>query len=277
MQLASSAMSLPPEPSAAHDVSALPIVAEALSAQYDGRTALEAVSFRVQGGQRVAVVGPNGAGKTTLFKLIAGILEPSAGAIRIHGHGPGSHICVAYLPQRTQVDWNFPVTVREVVMMGRVRNIGLFRWARRRDWMVVDGALERVRMAAHRDRQIGELSGGQQQRVFLAQAVAQEADIVLLDEPLAGLDAPSQDSIFEILDGFRQRGVAVLLATHDLNLAAEQFDQVMLLNRRLIGYGSPEEVFTREALVEAYGDHLHVLSGENGALMIADTHLEGSE
>ncbi len=277
MQPASSAMSLPPELPAAHDVSAPPIVAEALSAQYDGRPALEAVSFRVQSGERVAVVGPNGAGKTTLFKLITGILKPSAGAIRIHGHGPGSHICVAYLPQHTQVDWNFPVTVREVVMMGRVRNIGLFHWARRRDWMVVDGALAQVGMAAHRDRQIGELSGGQQQRVFLAQAVAQEADIVLLDEPLAGLDVPSQESIFEILDGFRQRGVAVLLATHDLNLAAEQFDRVMLLNRRLIGFGAPDAVFTRESLMEAYGDHLHVLSGENGALFIADTHLEGSE
>jgi len=257
-----------------HNKHAPPIHAELLRATYDGTLALENLTFTVEAGQRVAIVGPNGAGKTTLFKVIAGILRPTGGKLEIFGHGPGSHICVGYLPQRAQVNLDFPVTVAEVAMMGRVREIGLFRWPGKSDWEKVDSALERVGLAHIRGKHIGALSAGQQQRVYLAQAVAQQADIVLLDEPLTGLDLPAQEAIFEILDELSRMSITVLIATHDLNLAAERFDQVMLLNRRLISIGDPESAITSDALLEAYGGHLHVVS--DGTVVI-DTHHEGRE
>ena len=206
-------------PSAPHDVGAPPIAANNLTVRYNSLPALEAITFQTPTGGRIAVVGPNGAGKTTLFKLVAGIIKPSEGQINIHGHPPGGHTCVAYVPQRSEVDWDFPVTVFDVVMMGRIREIGLFRWPRRIDRATVEQALDRVGLRDLSGRQIGDLSGGQQQRVFLAQAFAQEARIVLLDEPLSGLDLPSQEILLEILDDFKAEGVTVLVATHDLNLA----------------------------------------------------------
>jgi manganese/iron transport system ATP-binding protein len=262
------------DPNYSHDKHAPPIRAQSLRATYDGTLALEDLTFTVEAGQRLAIVGPNGAGKTTLFKVIAGILRPTGGTLDIFGHGPGRHICVGYLPQRSQVNLDFPVTVAEVVMMGRVREIGLFRWPRKSDWEKVDSALDRVGLAAQRDRHIGALSAGQQQRVYLAQAVAQQADIVLLDEPLTGLDLPAQEAIFSILDELSQMSITVLIATHDLNLAAERFDRVMLLNRRLVAIGDPETAITSEALQAAYGGHLHVVS--DGTVVI-DTHHEGRE
>ncbi|MFQ5922082.1 MAG: metal ABC transporter ATP-binding protein, partial [Anaerolineales bacterium] len=147
-----------------HDQHAPPIHAERLRAAYDGTLALEDLTFMVGAGQRVAIVGPNGAGKTTLFKVIAGILRPTGGSLEIFGHGPGRHICVGYLPQRSQVNLDFPVSVAEVVMMGRVREIGLFRWPSKSDWEKVDSALDRVGLASHRGKPIGALSAGQQQR-----------------------------------------------------------------------------------------------------------------
>lgn len=260
-----------------HDRYAPPIQALGLRATYNGSSALENLTFSVEAGQRVAIVGPNGAGKTTLFKVISGILRPSGGSIRIFGHAPGKHVCVGYVPQRSQVNLDFPVTVSEVVMMGRVRDIGLFRWAGKNDRAKVAAALERVAMDRHQDDHIGSLSAGQQQRVFLAQAVAQRADIVLLDEPLSGLDIPSQESIFEILDELSRESVTVLVATHDLNLAAERFDQVMLLNRRLVAFGEPDSTVTAEALLEAYGGHLHVVSEGKQLAVLVDTHHEGRE
>jgi ABC-type Mn2+/Zn2+ transport system ATPase subunit len=254
-----------------------PIEALNLTAGYNGEVVLDAVSFRLEPGHRVAVVGPNGAGKTTLFKVIAGILPPMSGSIIVHGHEPGEHICVAYVPQRSEVDWRFPVSVADVVMMGRIRELGLLRWPTAADWGKVGKALEDVGMEPLADRQIGELSGGQQQRVFLAQASAQNPEIVLLDEPFSGLDVPSQRSIFRILDEFQGRRITVLVATHDLNLARDQFDEVILLNRRLVGMGKGPEVLTRDKLVEAYAGGVHVVEGEEGTAILADSHLEGRE
>lgn len=231
--------------------------------------ALKDVSFQVGAGERIAVVGPNGAGKSTLFKLIVGTLKPSQGDVTIFGHGPSGHICIAYVPQRSQIDWGFPVTVEDVVMMGRVGQIGFFRWPRRRDWAVVHHSLERVGTAHLARKQIGELSGGQQQRVFVARALAQEAELLLLDEPLTGLDLPSQEAIFEILDGLRPDGVTVLVATHDLNLAAERFDRVMLLNRKIVALGAATAVLTTDNLLAAYGGHMTVLN--DGDMLLADT------
>src|SRR3990172_11338338 len=209
----------------------------AVSLRYNGRVALEAVSFQVNNGQRVAVVGQNGAGKSTLFKVIAGLLPATSGEVKVSGAGPGGHICIAYVPQRSQVDWEFPVVVNDVVMMGRIGKLGLLRWPRARDWDYVHHALEVVGLSHLANRQIGELSGGEQQRMFIARALAQEAELMLMDEPLTGLDVPSQEDILGILEQLRPREVTVLASTHDLSLASEHFDRVLLLNRRQLGFG----------------------------------------
>ena len=171
-----------------------------LSVRYDGLTALENVSFALDAGQRLAVVGPNGAGKSTLFKVIAGVLPPSRGEVRIYGYQPGGHICIAYLTQRSLVDWDFPVSVADVVMMGRIGKLGLFRYPKKEDWAFVHQALESVGLADLSERQINELSGGQQQRMFIARALAQEAELMLMDEPFTGLDVKSEQDILQIMD-----------------------------------------------------------------------------
>lgn len=242
-----------------------------VSVRYNGTLALEDVSFQLGQGERIAVVGPNGAGKSTLFKVIAGVLHPTKGDVKVYGHGPGGHICIAYVPQRSQVDWTFPVNVADVVMMGRIGKLGLLRWPKPRDWDYVHRCLQVVGMADLADRQIGELSGGQQQRVFIARALAQEAELMLLDEPLTGLDITSQEDIFRIIEELRQRGVTVMIATHDLNLAAERFDRLMLLNHRLVGLGQPDEVFTPERLIQAYGGHMRLIQTDDGLMVLSDT------
>lgn len=242
-----------------------------VTVRYDGVTALDNVTLALTAGDQVAVVGPNGAGKSTLFNVVAGTLKPTQGMVNIYGSGPQGHICVGYVPQRNRIDWRFPVTVQDVVMMGRVGKIGLLRWPRRQDRQLAEQALARVGMSAFAERQIGELSGGQQQRVFLARALAQEAELLLLDEPLTGLDLPSQEAILALLAELRRQGVTVLVATHDLNQAAEQFAKVLLLNRRLIALGAPREVLTPRLLSLAYGSQLHIVHSSEGDLLLADS------
>jgi manganese/iron transport system ATP-binding protein len=242
-----------------------------LTVRYNGGIALEEVSFRLAAGERVAVVGPNGAGKSTLFKVIAGVLAPSTGEVRVAGHGPRGHICIAYVPQRSQVDLAFPVTVADVVMMGRTGRIGLLRRPGRADRERVRQALDVVDLTPLAERQIGELSGGQQQRVFIARALAQEAELMLMDEPLAGLDLPAQDEVFRVLGALRQHQVTVMVATHDLNQAAEQFDRILLLNKRLLGVGRADDVFTPERLQMAYGGHLRLIETPDGTMALSDT------
>jgi len=257
-----------------HEAGAPILEVSDVTVRYNSRLALEGVSFRLIRGERVAVVGPNGAGKSTLFKVITGVLHPTAGEVRVCGHKPGGHICIAYLPQRSQVDWAFPVSVADVVMMGRIGRLGLLRHPGARDWEYVHQCLEVVGLADLANRQIGELSGGQQQRMFIARALAQEAELMLMDEPLTGLDVTSQEDIFRILEELRQRGVTVMVATHDLNLAAERFDRVMLLNGRLLGLGRPDEVFTTERLQAAYGGHLRLIQTGEGLMALSDTCCE---
>jgi manganese/iron transport system ATP-binding protein len=256
---------------AEHDTDAPILEASDVTLRYDGRFALEDISFQLVTGERVAVVGPNGAGKSTLFKVIAGVLDPTHGEVNVAGHCPGGHICIAYVPQRSQVDWSFPVTVADVVMMGRAGRIGPLRRPGRKDRALVNDCLQVVGMVDLADRQIGELSGGQQQRMFIARALAQEAELMLMDEPLTGLDLPAQEDIFRIMDTLRSRGVTVMVATHDLNLAAEQFDRVMLLNNRLLGIGQPDDVFTPELLQAAYGGHLRLVQTDDGLMILSDT------
>lgn len=246
-----------------------------LGVEYQGRSALEDLSCTLQAGERLAVVGPNGAGKSTFFKAVAGLLEPARGQIRVFGFPPRRHACIAYVVQRSQVDWTFPVSVADVVLMGRVREVGLWRQPRARDRQYVRQCLERVGLADLADRQIGQLSGGQQQRMFIARALAQQAEIMLMDEPFTGLDLATQEDILALLKQLSARRVTVLVATHDLNLAAEHFDRVMLLNRRLVGCGPPGEVFTPERLMATFGGHARSIRTREGLLVVSDSCCSG--
>ncbi len=234
-----------------------------LSVSYNGNRALEEVSFAVQAGEGVAIVGPNGAGKSTLFKAMVGLLHPETGKIETGGAE------ISYVTQRSAVDWSFPVTVHDVVMMGRIARMGWLRWQRPRDREIVRQCLAQVGMLDYARRQIGELSGGQQQRVFIARALAQEATILLMDEPFSGVDVPAQEALMGILDNLRRQGVTVLVSTHDLNLAVERFDQLALLNRQLIAYGPPRQVVTPQTLAAAYGGRA-LWRGEGYALVMGD-------
>lgn len=258
-------------PHETHTADAPALHLDQVSVHYNGIPALENVSLEIRRGEQVAVVGPNGAGKSTLFNVIAGIVRPTRGSVRVYGSGPGQHICVGYVPQRNRIDWRFPVTVADTVMMGRIGRIGLFRWPGKIDRERVAHALEQVGMTAFAQRQIGALSGGQQQRVFLARALAQEAELLLLDEPLSGLDMPSQEAILQILANLRHQGITMLVATHDLNQAAEQFPLLLLLNRRVIALGTPTAVLMPEVLGAAYGSQMHVIRGVNGEMFITDS------
>ena len=244
-----------------HPAGAVLLDVDGISADYDGRPALDGVSMRLTAGGRVAVVGPNGAGKSTLFKVVAGIHRPLAGAVRVSGSDPDRHVCIAYIEQRADINWRFPATVEDMVGMGRIARNGYFRWPRRSDRSIVASAMERVAIAPLRRRQIGELSGGQRQRMFIARALAQQAELLLLDEPFSGLDAGACRRLEATLEALGD-AVTVLLATHDLAVA-ERMGQVALLNRRLIACGPASEVLVADRLAQAYGGNLR-RAGANG-------------
>jgi len=251
--------------------------AEGVSLRFESGLALDDVSFELNTGERLAIVGPNGAGKSTLLQIIAGVLAPTEGQVHIFGNVPRGHICIAYISQRNRVDWSFPVTVADVVMMGRVGQLGLFRNPRASDWEIVNDALSVVRMSDLAKRQINQLSGGQQQRMFIARALAQQAELMLMDEPLTGLDANSQEEVFSILDELQAQSVTVMVSLHDLKMAAQRFDQVMLLNQRMLGIGMSEAVLNPENLLAAYGGHLHLVPTDDGMLALGDTCCDDDE
>ena len=234
---------------------------------YADKTILSDLSFQVPHGARVAVVGPNGAGKSTLFKALVGILPLQKGRILIHGRTLGEHKdCVAYVPQRGDVDWRFPVTTQDVVMMGRYGQLGWLKRPGRHDQQIVKKSLEQMGILDLAGKSIGQLSGGQQQRAFLARALAQEPHILLMDEPFTGVDITTQEATLALLDHLRQREVTTIISTHDLNLAAANFDLVLLLNHRLVAYGPPREALSQPNLLRAFGSSLLVL--ENGAMLV---------
>ncbi len=227
---------------------------------YGDRIVLEDLTFSVPHGARVAVVGPNGAGKSTLFRALVGLVPLRAGRVLIHGLPLGNHKdCVAYVPQREEVDWRFPVSVEDVVMMGRYDHQGWLKQVTARDREIVERSLAQLDIANLADQSIGDLSGGQQQRVFLARALAQEPHILLMDEPFTGVDLTTQDATLRLLDELRKDQVTAMIATHDLSLAAERFDLMLLLNRRLVAFGPPAEVMKQEFLSQAFGSHLALL------------------
>ena len=259
-----------PPISAARERAALAV--RAVSASYlDARDAIQQVSFEVARGQRVAVLGPNGAGKSTLLKAIVGLIPFTEGEISINGQDcRTSHALVGYVPQQNAVDWNFPATVGDVVMMGRLRQIGWFRLPGRKHWDVVDHLLDQVGLYDLRKRRIGQLSGGQRQRVFIARALAQETNVLLLDEPFSGVDAAAEREILQVLDRLKADGVTVVIATHDLSMAASRFDRVLLIRQRVIAYGAPEAVFVPEHFQAAYGSQVGVF--QNGSFFVVDEH-----
>ncbi len=219
---------------------------------------LEDVSLSVDPGERVALVGPNGAGKSTLLHLILGMEEGHSGHIEVYGNP--AHKCrhrVAIVPQRSTVDWRFPVTVRQVVMMGRYVHLGWFRQPRREDHDRVEDALETMGITELAQRQVGELSGGQQQRVMLARTLAHDADLLLLDEPLNHVDISTQELIFHTLERLTSAGKAVLVSTHDLGVLTVHFTRAVFIDHRIIADGSVEDVMTPQTIAEAYGFEFH--------------------
>ena len=225
-----------------------------VSVELDGHVALSDVTFDVSAGTLMGVVGPNGAGKSTLFNAIAGLLPVRQGKVTLHSVDQGSG-ALAYVPQRESVNWRFPVTVMDVVMMGRCCRLGWFRRPGKRDRELVKACLGRVGLWDHRSALMTELSGGQKQRVFVARALAQEASVLLLDEAFSGVDAGAQEDLVEVLRTLRDEGRIVLLATHDLTNLAGRFDQVLCLNRNVCACGPPDQVFTTEVMEQLYGAH----------------------
>lgn len=235
------------------------IQVENLTVSYGPRPALLDVSVAIEPGTLVGVIGPNGSGKSTLVKAILGFVKRDFGTVKIFGQPVEEALGrLAYVPQRGAVDWDYPVTVEEVAMMGRYGRIPWWGSPSADDRRAVAEALDIVRMGEFRARQIGQLSGGQQQRVFMARALAQGADILLLDEPFAGVDAATERALLEVLRQARAAGRTLVVVHHDLATAAETFDRLLLLKQRLYGYGPPEAVLQEDLLSEVYEGHLRV-------------------
>lgn len=228
-----------------------------LAVNYRGVLGLDQVSFRINPGQLVGVIGPNGAGKSTMLKAMLGLIPSASGMVSYCTCPLHQQLeRVAYVPQRSQVDWDYPITVWNVVMMARTRSLGWFRNPGRAAKEIVRAALERVDILDLKDRRIGELSGGQQQRVFLARALAQQAEVLLFDEPFTGIDKKTEGIILDIFDELRSQGKIMLVSSHDWGQTLTHLDRLLLLNQRLIADGSPQQVMTPENLHQAYGASL---------------------
>ena len=234
---------------------------ENLTVSYGPVPALLDISVSIPRGQLIGVIGPNGSGKSTLIKSILGFVRADLGTVKLFGeHAAQVKGRVAYVPQRGAVDWDFPVTVRDVALMGRY---GKRRWWQdltREDYELADAALQTVRMSEFANRQIGQLSGGQQQRVFMARALTQDAEVLLLDEPFAGVDAATESAILNVLQQTRAAGKTVVVVHHDLATAAEYFDYLLLLKQRLFGFGRPSQILDPTLLADVYEGNLKVFA-----------------
>lgn len=230
-----------------------------LTVSYNARPALLDVSVSIEKDRLVGVIGPNGAGKSTFIKAVLGFVKPDLGTVKIRGtHAKNAKGMVAYVPQRGAVDWDFPITVREVALMGRYQQIPWYTSPGKKDRDAAMEALDMVRMADFAHRQIGELSGGQQQRVFMARALAQGSDILLLDEPFAGVDAATERAILDVLERAKQSGKTLVVVHHDLSTAAEYFDKLLLIKQRLYAYGEPDLVLQEDLLSQVYEGRLKI-------------------
>ena len=257
---------------AAENVTSL--VVEGVSVIYpNGHQALNNASFQLGAGTICALVGVNGSGKSTLFKSIMGFVNPTSGTVRINGMPVRESLkqhAVAYVPQAEEVDWQFPVSVSDVVMMGRYGAMNFMRIPRAIDRQKVEECLKRVSMWEFRDRQIGELSGGQKKRVFLARALAQGGRVILLDEPFTGVDVKTEDAIIALLHELRESGCIIFVSTHNLGSVPEFCDQVVLINRTVLAYGATADVFTAQNLAKAFGGVLREFEFEQSTIQEHD-------
>ena len=243
-----------------------------LTISYHRKPVLWGIDLTLPKGALVGVMGPNGAGKSTLIKAIMGLLPLQSGYIQLFSKSLDEiRDKVSYVPQRESVDWDFPVSVFDVVLMGRYGKIGLFRQPRQSDKDIAMECLRKVGMEGFQNRQISQLSGGQQQRVFLARALAQKAELYFMDEPFAGVDAATESAIVELLKEMKQQGKTVVVVHHDLQTAKEYFDWIVFLNMRLVASGKTEDVFTPDILHETYGGKLSVLT-ELAAILRKDEY-----
>ena len=241
--------------------SAPPLEVHDLTVAYQRKPVLWGIDLVVPKGKLVGIVGPNGAGKSTLIKAALGLVPTSSGWVKIFGKPAKKNLeAVGYVPQRESVDWDFPVTVMDVVLMGRYGRLGLIKRPSAKDREIARECLEKVKMLPFANRQIANLSGGQQQRVFLARALAQESDLYFMDEPFAGVDAATEAAIIALLHELKERGKTLMVVHHDLPTARNYFDMLLLLNMRVVAFGPTEEVFTYELLQETYGGRLTILS-----------------
>lgn len=243
---------------------------------YDGSPALTEVNIRVMPGEAVALIGPNGSGKSTLLKGVLGLIPLTAGEMRLNsasaaGHGADEPGGIGYLPQNEHIDPEFPISLRQVVMMGRYRRLGWWRLPSKADRAAVSAALDAVDLLAEAGTRFGNLSGGQQQRGLLARALTANPDVLLLDEPFNGLDQPNRDALLETIRGLKSRGVSVIVTTHDLDLAREVCDSVLLVNGRQVAFGPRDEVLTLANLQEVFhevqvevDEHTVVVPGHEG-------------
>ena len=236
------------------------VTVQDLSVAYDRKRVLSNIFLEIDQGHRYGILGPNGSGKSTLLKSILGLIDDYTGRIEVLGR-PVEEVRrrVVYVPQRSEIDFTFPATVRDVVLMGRFPHKRVFQRMNEEDHRLAEEAMTELGILNLQHRQIGELSGGQQQRTFLARALTQQADILLLDEPFVGVDIPTEEKIIEVLRRLSTTGKTLLVVHHDLQAVPEYFDHVVLLNQRLIAYGKTEEVFTPQILRQAFGGQLALL------------------
>jgi manganese/iron transport system ATP-binding protein len=239
-----------------------------LSVRYRQNLALERASLTIQPQRIVGIIGPNGAGKSTLIKAILDLISHTGTVTYKNKPLKGQMKQVAYVPQRTAVDWDYPATVEDVVMMGRCIHIGWLRWASAKDREIVRESLSRVGMESFAERQIGELSGGQQQRVFIARALAQKADLLFFDEPFVGVDQMSEAIIFQIFEELRNEHKTLLVVNHDLGEAVSHYDDILLLKNRVVAFGPRETVFNDENLALAYGGKLSRFVDSDGSTVV---------
>jgi manganese transport system ATP-binding protein len=240
-----------------------------LSVSYHGQTALQNITFTADSGQLIGIIGPNGAGKSTLIKAIVGLVPFQAEAVRILGKKVAKvRKEIAYVSQRSIIDFDFPVLVEDVVLMGRYPHISWWKPAGKNDRRIALDCLEQVGMTAYRKRQIGELSGGQQQRVFLARALAQQANIFFLDEPFAGIDIKSENIMIRLLRQMRDQGKTLFVVHHDLSKVEDYFDSLLLLNKKMLGFGKNEDVFQAELVSQAYEGNVATLPSNSGIVVV---------
>ena len=248
-------------PIAATAEAVAPLEIHDLTVSYHNKPVLWGIDLVVPPGKLIGIIGPNGAGKSTLIKAAMGLLPLSSGWVKVFGEPVKKNLTrVGYVPQRESVDWDFPVSVMDVVLMGRYGRLGLIKRPSKLDRDVARECLDKVKMLPYANRQISNLSGGQQQRVFLARALAQESDLYFMDEPFSGVDAATEAAIVTLLHELKEKGKTLMVVHHDLPSAREYFDMLLLLNMRVVAFGATETVFTSEMLQKTYGGRLTILS-----------------